>query len=342
MSADNHLSKEPNHPSISGTMVPESRATDEILHERRRQQSLGEASAVAILSDALRHEAAGKELGTFLRARRAAIRPNDRGFKDFGPRRVPGLRREEVASLAGVGLTWYTWLEQGRDIRASREMLQRVARAFELSPSDTAYLFSLAGQPPPEIRELSPGLDVTVQTIVDSYDAGPAYMMDEVFDTVAFNPLADLVYRINDYDGPRARNMAWRGFIDPRRRELHQPWPEYAAMMAGVFRARCAQRARHPGLEKLLDDLLASSPEFKKFWDESETTGPSSYRPVLLRMNLPGTGIVNFESVRMLIATNPDWLVSFHVPLDAQTAIAMQKLRSEANTTALSVARRNG
>jgi transcriptional regulator with XRE-family HTH domain len=92
-----------------------------------------------------------RELRDFLQARRAALKPEDVGLQGTGRRRAPGLRREEVASLACVGLTWYTWLEQGRDIHVSEEMLQRVARALKLSPHDTAYLFSLAGRRPPEI-----------------------------------------------------------------------------------------------------------------------------------------------------------------------------------------------
>src|SRR5579875_1103829 len=90
------------------------------------------------------------ELRSFLRAKRALISPDSVRLPEIGRRRVPGLRREELASVAGVGLTWYTWLEQGRPIQASRTMLQRVASALRLSPPETAYLFSLAGQQAPE------------------------------------------------------------------------------------------------------------------------------------------------------------------------------------------------
>src|SRR5690348_12900773 len=85
-----------------------------------------------------------RELGQFLQARRAGLKPEDLGLPTSGRRRVAGLRREELASTAGVGVTWYTWLEQGRDIRVSTDILQRIAQTLRLSSSDTAYLFSLA------------------------------------------------------------------------------------------------------------------------------------------------------------------------------------------------------
>src|SRR5215467_4133869 len=155
------------------------------------------------------------ELREFLQARRAALKPENLGFQGIGRRRAPGLRREEVASIAGVGLTWYTWLEQGRDIRVSEDMLQRLALALNLSPHDTAYLFSLAGRRPPEVRALSIKIDSSIQLALDGFKAGPGFVLNARMDTVAFNRLAEAIYRFDNFDGPLARNNVWRLFMDP-------------------------------------------------------------------------------------------------------------------------------
>jgi len=267
------------------------------------------------------------ELRSFLRAKRAAISPDSLGLRPTGQRRVLGLRREELASIAGVGLTWYTWLEQGRDIQASRAMLQRVAKALRLSSSDAAYLFSLAGEQAPEIRELPPGLDRTIQEIVSGYTAGLAYMFDDVFDVRAFNEAARIVYRFDQQTDLWPVNMAWRNFTEPYRQALYRPWPEYAEMMVGIFRARWAQRKDNAALEKLLGDLQAASPDFKRLWSASEGTGPSPLFPIPMCLDVPGFGTLRLTSVRLMLATNPDWFVMFQHPEDAATSALIDKIK---------------
>src|SRR5271166_4946470 len=172
--------------------------------------SIGSATVIPSIMNTSRDE-----LAKFLRARRAALQPEMFGFSSGKRRRTPGLRREEVASLALVGVTWYTWLEQGRDIRVSAGVLDRTAKALRLSPSDTTYLFVLAGYVRPETDASTSQVDARLQQIIDGFTAGPAMISNGRFDCVAFNHLADIIYQWDAYKGPFARNFLWRSFMDP-------------------------------------------------------------------------------------------------------------------------------
>lgn len=143
-----------------------------------------------------------RDLGEFLRAKRAALKASDFGVPTSGRRRAPGLRREELAQIAGIGITWYTWLEQGRDIQVSVDLLQRLTRALRLSPHDVAYLFSLASQPLTTLPKEGPELVESLQTVLDGYTFGPAFAADLVGNTLAFNLIGDFVYHFSGYNGP--------------------------------------------------------------------------------------------------------------------------------------------
>jgi transcriptional regulator with XRE-family HTH domain len=274
-----------------------------------------------------------RELGEFLQARRATLKPEDLGLPTSSRRRVAGLRREELASAAGVGVTWYTWLEQGRDIRVSIEILQRIAGTLRLSAMDAAYLFSLAGKHAPEIRESTPRLESTIKAVLDGYTGGPAFVMDEQFNVHGFNRIAEFIYRFDNYPGPRPRNMIWRDFLDPDRKQLYVSWRENATAAVGFLRSVYAKR-EDPELEQLIKDLSDASPEFSRIWDASKRRGPSSYAPAEVHLSVPGTGVLKFISVRLTILTYPDWLVVFMPPADDVTATAVSHLVSTAGRLA--------
>jgi transcriptional regulator with XRE-family HTH domain len=164
----------------------------------------------------------------------------------LGRRRAPGLRRQELAQISGIGVSWYTSLEQGRDIQVSKELLQRLVSALRLSPHDAAYLSSLADHPVLEIREPSGELLKVLQIALDGFTAGPAFVTDEAFDVIAFNQLGNFIYGFDNYDGPHAANIAWRLFIDPYRRGIFVAWREWAAQCVGLLRAQCAM---HPATQ---------------------------------------------------------------------------------------------
>ena len=267
-----------------------------------------------------------RELREFLQAKRAALKPEEVGLRGIGRRRAPGLRREEVASLAGVGLTWYTWLEQGRDIRVSEDMLQRVASALRLSPHDTIYLFSLAGRRPPEIRASETKIDPGIQLALDGFMAGPAWVLNTRVDVVAFNRLADAVYRITDYDGALAKNMVWRLFMDPQRKKLYVDWNDFAVFGVGFLRGNYATRIGDSEFEGLVHALRVSSPEFERFWANSRRTGTSSLAPAEVRLRVPGFGVLKFVSVRLTIPSSPDHIIVLLQPADKKGVAAMSKI----------------
>ncbi len=220
------------------------------------------------------------ELKAFLRARRAALSPEAAGLPRGTRRLTPGLRREEVATLADVGLTWYTWLEQGREINVSAAALTRIAHALALSPTDEAYLFALAGLPRPELPT-PPKLELPspVQGLLDLYQ-GPAFVLDPVFDVLAWNAFANYLFGFDTVSGPFARNHVWNAFMNPVRRQLYPDFTRSALNLLGIFRMSQAAHPDDPRFEPLISALSAASPEFDALWRQQQTAALSA-------LNLP-------------------------------------------------------
>jgi transcriptional regulator with XRE-family HTH domain len=266
-----------------------------------------------------------RELGEFLRAKRATLKPADFGLPTFSRRRAPGLRREEVAQISGIGLTWYTWLEQGRDIHVSTDLLQRLSRVLQLSPHDAAYLLFLAGHPPLPIQPDRSGLVDGMQTVLDGYVLGPAAVFDLVGNTLAFNQIGDFVYHFSSYEGPWRDNLFWRLFMDPYRRQMYLDWHDFARYAVGLMRGIYASRKEDSAYYQMIKDLTRSCPEFSRMWPESVQQGTSSYAPNRVRLHVPEFGILTFLSVRFSLPTSSDWAV-FLSPQDDATRTAMLSL----------------
>jgi transcriptional regulator with XRE-family HTH domain len=280
-----------------------------------------EASAEEI---ARRHE-----IRRFLMARRAAISPASAGLPGGSRRRTPGLRREEVAALAGVGVTWYTWFEQGRDIRLSPATLSRIARALRLTPSDQAYLFALAGLPADADAPDPDSAGQALQRAVDGFTAGPAMMLDASWNVMAYNRLADLIFEFGAFKGPFARNHLWRLFMDPARREKYVDYEKVAEISVGILRQAHGRRLQDPFLDNLIRDLCDGSEVFRRHWDRQVTT---LIHTVEVAMKLPGQSVVRFTSVR-LRPVGSEGLLVLLPPADEATAGAMQSLSRRADPT---------
>ncbi|HEY3090560.1 MAG TPA: helix-turn-helix domain-containing protein, partial [Jatrophihabitantaceae bacterium] len=135
-----------------------------------------------------------EELASFLRSRREGVRPQDVGLAPGARRRTPGLRREEVAQLAGVGTTWYTWLEQGRDVRASMEVLEAIAGALRLTPAERTHLVLLGrGEQPPPRRAPAERVSPTLRRLVENLGGNPAYILGRRWDYLAWNRAATVI-----------------------------------------------------------------------------------------------------------------------------------------------------
>jgi len=193
-----------------------------------------------------------QELQHFLRSRRAALTPEAAGLPRGSRRRTPGLRREEVASLEYVGVTWYTWLEQGRDIQVFAEVLDRSATALHLSTSERAYLISLAAPLKADVFADSTSVGSMVQQALDGFVIGPAFVVNSWFDVLAYNRLADRIYGFKEYEGPFAENHVWRAWMDPVRRKLYVDWDGLMSQTLGILRANYATHIGHPKFENLL------------------------------------------------------------------------------------------
>ncbi len=166
------------------------------------------------------------ELGDFLRTRRGQLVRADLGLPPVGRRRTTGLRREEVAFLSGVSVTWYTWLEQGRDIQPSRQVLDAIARTLRLSPPEHAYVLSLAGYsaPPPPAEPIPQAAPPHVQRLLDALDSYPAYAIAPDWGISGWNPAYARLYPNVAAVPVSDRNLLWLVFTDPYVRDLLPDW----------------------------------------------------------------------------------------------------------------------
>src|SRR5690349_6886349 len=182
------------------------------------------------------------ELADFLRKRRESITPDEVGLPDGGRRRTPGLRREEVALLAGVGTTWYTWLEQGRDVRASLDVLEALARALRLTPAERTHLMLLGrGEEPPPCKSPAERVSPGLRRMIESLQYSPAYLLGRRWDYLSWNGAACAVFGEFDALPRAARNHLWMMFTDPARRELIPNWERSSRFAVAKFRADSAR-----------------------------------------------------------------------------------------------------
>jgi transcriptional regulator with XRE-family HTH domain len=215
------------------------------------------------------------ELSEFLRRHRERLTPADVGLPSGGRRRTPGLRREEVAALAGVGITWYTWFEQGREIGVSETFLLKVAKILKLDDAECLHLFLLAHQRPPSPEAYHwPSVSPLVQQMMDELITRPAYVTNLRWDVVAWNRTADRVFGFSDRE-PATRNLLRMVFADPRLRRRLPAWRDDAPRLLESFRRDLAVAPQDPAMLALIDDLKKLSPDFRRWWNATPTQGYS-------------------------------------------------------------------
>jgi transcriptional regulator with XRE-family HTH domain len=214
-----------------------------------------------------------KELGEFLQAARSRLAPEAFGFATGSRRRTQGLRREEVAQLAGISPTWYTWIEQGRPVNVSADALERLARSLRLTRSERAYLFEIAGRRDPAGApdEEGDAASAALSAIVGDITI-PAYILGRTWDMLAWNrPAAQLFTgwldrrRATDETPP---NLLRYVFLEPQARSFIIDWPTRASRIVAEFRADCRTRLDEPALARMIDELAQASPEFARYWKQ--------------------------------------------------------------------------
>ncbi len=193
------------------------------------------------------------------------------GLPNGGRRRTPGLRREEVAQLAGVGATWYTWLEQGRDVRASLEVLEALARALRLDQAERTHLVLLGrGEEPPPCKSPAERVSPTLRRLIENLGANPAFILGRRWDYLAWNDAATALFGDLDSIPRAARNHAWLTFTDAARREMFTDWARSSRLLVAKFRADSARHLGDPEFEALIGALLKTSTAFKRAWERHE------------------------------------------------------------------------
>lgn len=257
-------------------------------------------------------------LGEFLRARRAAIMPADVGLPAGSHRRTPGLRREEIAMLAGVSVTWYTWLEQGRPINASRDVLDALARTLRLEPAERDHLLTLATQPSAEVPAPTDAPDALVR-LITSMEPAPAYVLGPHWEFLAWNQAQARLYpAIERLEGHR-RNLLWVVFADPTTRSLIADWPEQARRILAEFRAGTAALRTDPVVARLVDELSTSSPEFADWWRAQDV---AQFRTRVRRYSHPSAGDLVFEYQQLTPSEWPGLKVVCQLPVPGDDSAA--------------------
>jgi transcriptional regulator with XRE-family HTH domain len=275
-------------------------------------------------------DASSNELGDFLRARRAALTPDDVGIRQGGKlRRVPGLRREEVAQLAAISTDYYTRLEQGR-ISPSASVLASLARILRLIDDERTYLYSLAGKSaaahaPREAPIVQPRL----QEIINRLDA-PALIATRTLDILAWNPLAAALM-LDFADVPESeRNWLRLLFNDPKLRRLFPDWDDLARLTVAYVRMEAAHRPDDIHLATLVDDLSAQHDQFRAWWDDHNV---AVRREGTRRVEHPSAGPMTLEWTTLTVDADPNQqLTVFTTEPGSPSEEALRRLAAETPT----------
>ncbi len=271
------------------------------------------------------------ELRAFLRSRRARLAPADVGLPDDGARRrTPGLRREELAALAGVGVSWYTWLEQGRDIRPSPQVLDALARALRLDAAERAMLFALArtelplpGGSEAAVADGACEDQAALVSLVEALHPAPAYLLGPMTRILAWNRAASALLGSPDHLSPERRSLLWMLLVDPGRERANPGREGTARNMVARFRTEYARHAGDPAYERFIAELAEHSPWFARWWGEHEVNDTQRGTKTIEH---PTLGTLRLHHAQTIPTGAPDLRLTVYAPADAQTRAALAAL----------------
>ena len=227
-----------------------------------------------------------QELAAFLRARRNALLPQSIGLAEEARRHVPGLRREEVAELAGISTTWYTWLEQARDINVSQDVIERVGRALQMKPHEVAFMQRLIADAPSHAHTLEPHVPSVLRRLVETHEAAPAYIATPRLDLLVWNRFMGEFFNYDAKGEPLSRNILYRLFFDRSRRKLYADWENAARRGVAAFRNFYSEYCGDTHFEELLR-LMRADADFERIWQLYEVSEPA-LPPFLIRHDAIG------------------------------------------------------
>ena len=227
-----------------------------------------------------------QELAAFLRVRRDGLLPQRVGLAEEPRRHVPGLRREEVAELAGISTTWYTWLEQARDINVSHDVLDRVGRALHMKRHEIEFMQRLVNDAPSLTHTLEPEVPAVLRELVEKHNAAPAYIATPRLDLLVWNQFMGECFNYDAKSERLARNVLYRLFFDRSRRKLYADWEDAARRAVATFRYTYSIYAGDRHFADLLR-MLQADPDFDRMWQRYEVAEPG-LPPFLIRHDTLG------------------------------------------------------
>jgi transcriptional regulator with XRE-family HTH domain len=266
-----------------------------------------------------------QELADFLHTRRDALSPLQVGLPPGNRRRAPGLRREEVAQLAGMSTTWYTWLEQGRDVHVSTQVLDSLARVLDLDMNERGHLFLLADQPlARNTYTLEEHVAPALQRSLAHLGTNPAYIRGQRWDILAWNRAACVVLGNLCQQTALERNMLYRFFCTPAVKEVYVDWEIIARKILAQFRASAGLHVGDPHFRELIEMLQQSSLDFRRWWPRHEIVGTPDGRKVIQH---PLLGRLVFEHNTFVVADLPHLQLVIYNPLpEADTTVKVRDL----------------
>jgi transcriptional regulator with XRE-family HTH domain len=273
------------------------------------------------------------ELGEFLKARRARVAPEDVGLPRGGRRRTPGLRREELAQLAGVGVTWYTWLEQGRPINVSGQVLDAVATTLKLTPVEREHLYRLAEATPMRLpRTTDRAGEAVFDQIVDALDPLPAVITNTRFDIIRANKAYNDLFHDWHQLPCIHKNLLWCIITEPAARAQLLNYDTEIPYIVGRLRSAYGEHVGDPDWETDLARLRSICPEFDQLWSRHEVAECTPRRRRILN---PRVGELRLDITELAVPAHPDLILFVETPADEETRAKLPRTRrSEATATA--------
>jgi transcriptional regulator with XRE-family HTH domain len=264
------------------------------------------------------------ELGSFLKARRARLSPADFGMPPGSRRRTPGLRREEVALLAGVGVTWYTWLEQGRQINASVQVLDAVASTLRLDRAEREHLYRLAEATPVKTECVRAVLPDTIREIVDSLEPLPARLVNARFDVLYSNDAAEELFWEWHTMPCIHKNTLWCCITEESARAKFPEYDRHVRYMVARLRAGYSSHIGDPDWEEDIRRLSSLSREFAELWARHEVANSQARA---LSYQHPHAGLVRFYVSELDVPDMPETQLTVYTPADEETRTRMPLTR---------------
>ncbi|WP_406280219.1 helix-turn-helix transcriptional regulator [Embleya sp. NBC_00896] len=263
------------------------------------------------------------ELGAFLRSRRERITPEQVGLPAGRRRRTPGLRREEVAQLSGVGVTWYTWLEQGRPIQVSSQVICGIARTLRLDGVEVEHVKRLARVPSTATLRAEDAVDENTQALLDDFATLPAVVVTGRYEVLAFNSLYARVFPALVAEPQNRRNLIRELFTRPACCNPFHEWKQECRMVVGALRSTYARNVGDPVWATFIDELIEASPEFAKVWAEHPI---ALTRPQTKLFRHLDVGVLRVRAAPADLVASPGQRMNVYIPQDEETRQRLARL----------------